>query len=61
MKCSAYDEKENKCKNGFMRIHAVCWGGNAACTSCGSCTSKPDCMREDLPAHLIPFHLRGEK
>lgn len=53
-KCAGFDQSTNKCKNGFMRIHPVCWGGDSGCPTCGHAKSMPDCMNEDLPAHLIP-------
>ena len=53
-KCSDYDDKNNKCRNGFLRIHPVCWGGIAGCSYCKHITSVPDCLNEDLPEHLQP-------
>jgi hypothetical protein len=51
--CAEYDEKASRCKSGFPKIHSDCWGGTSGCPTCGNTDSKPMCMQEDMPSHLI--------
>lgn len=60
--CSAWNKEKGFCVNGFVRKTSVCWGGSLGCPTCGNISkeSLPDCMKEDLPKHLIPVKWREE-
>jgi hypothetical protein len=51
--CSQYNSIKNKCMSGHAKIHQVCRGFGVGCPTCGNAGSKPPCMREDTPSHLM--------
>lgn len=51
--CSEYDSRANKCRSGHMQLHPVCRGVHGGCPTCGSTSTAPICMRDDVPPHLI--------
>ncbi|WP_153302494.1 hypothetical protein [Pseudomonas parafulva] len=51
--CSEYNKEEDRCNSGFPVLHAVCRGMPSGCHACGRPYTKPMCMQEELPAHLV--------